>query len=186
MGKFSSGPEFEEIAALVREEKDAALAAFRRGDFQSRVMGRWPNGGRRTAGPKIRSAVVVAAAVAVLVMAAAFFFLVRQTAVPGRRPGFQMLASALSALPGGATLSREETMIPAVPDLPGSSALAEFLRSVLAAAQGTARETGAPGSQSGGAAPAGRTTLYRKMEILFKDRVIERTLLSLKDPSKEV
>jgi hypothetical protein len=180
--------ELDEISALVREEKNAALAAFRSRDFRSLVMRRWregagPSPGRR---PNVRPAMVAAAAAGLLIVAAALFFLVRQAPGPGRRPAFQTLASVLGSLPGGVTLSREETAAPAASGLSDPSALAVSVRSALGAGQRTGETDRALEDPPGRALPTTPTSLYRKMEILFKDRVIERTLLSLKDPSKEV
>lgn len=186
MDKRASGQGFDEISHLIRSEKEAALAAFRSGDFRSRVRRRWRETGESAPASKVRPAAVAAAAAAMLVVAAAFIFLVRQPPGTGRRPGFQTLASVLGALPGGVTLSREETMAPAASDLTVPAALAVSLRSVLVVAQGTVRGERTPESVSGRAAPVTRTSLFRKMEILFRDRVIERTFLSLRDPSKEV
>jgi len=187
MDKNTAGHEFEEISALIRDEEEAALAAFRSGDFPGAVMKKWRESRQDEAPrPKIRRAAVWASAAALLIVAVSAILLVRRAPAPEERPGLQIIASVLGGLPGGASLGREEPAGPGDGVPVGATGLAESVLSALAAAEGTGRRHGELAHPDAGAAPAPRLSLDRKMEILFRDRVIERVFLLLKDPSKEV
>lgn len=187
MKKKSADHEFEEISSLIRDEEKAALNDFRSRDFRGSVMRKWREVRQDvTPRPKLRRMAVWASAAALPVVAVAVFFLVRQASVPELQPDFRALASVLGALPGGVSLSREEPVGPGDPGPLDASSLAQSVRSALAVAETTMRLEEVRASSPEPAAAVTRLSLYKKMEILYKDRVIERALLALKDPSKEV
>lgn len=187
MENKAANREFEEISAVIRSEEEAALAVFRSRNFRDRVMTEWRE--TRKGGlpaPKFRRIAVWASASALLVVVAAAVLLVLRTPAPEQRPDFHALASVIGWLPGGASLSRDEPIGPPASGRLEISSLAEFIRSGLAVVETIKREEEERASPSGEPAGVSRLSLYQKMEILFKDKVIERALLLLKDPSKEV
>jgi hypothetical protein len=182
-------PDDEDVlfSAVIRAEKEAALAAFRASDFESKVRKRWLECGKSPARrPAPRLTLVMVAAGALLLVVAGVLFLGRPR--PAARPGqgISSLASVLSTLPGSAALGG---------GTPASGTeAARYDASVLARSVGAALAVPEAGQDDRETIPSVREkagtgrglSLYRKMEILFKDRVIERALLALNKPDKEV
>jgi hypothetical protein len=177
--------DFEDVSILIRKEEEEALGFFRTRKFRDKVkeglkkeapQGIPPVPFRRTAVPVLVVALVV-------IMAVIFLFVLNRPGT-GRRPEFSALASALGRLPG---FSRppgwEWTMDPG---RTGTSWLAESVRRILVLAEETKRKEDrtAPIPAETGRIP--RLSIDRKMEILFKEKAIERALLLFKGDSKEV
>ncbi len=177
--------DFKEISALIREEEENALASFRMRNFLDRAAIRLRED---AAGEKLpvfsrRRVVPGLAAILVLAVAGAFLFIMKRPA-PGPPPEFRALASALGQLPGFSHPPRREWTGPS--GQARASRLAESVWLVLVSAEKTKRQ-----AEQGIPIPAGptkvpRLSLDQKMEILFKEKTIERALLVFKKDSKEI
>ncbi|MFZ2054726.1 MAG: hypothetical protein WAU81_11065 [Candidatus Aminicenantales bacterium] len=177
--------DFGDISALIRQEEEDGLAFFRTRNFRDRVETHLKGeaGGKK---PPILSqvrAVPVLATVLVLIMAGIFFSILKRPGA-GPPPEFKALASALGQLPGFSYRPRENATAPL--GQTETSRLAESVRRVLVSAEKIKRR-----EEQGISIPAGpvkvpRLSLDQKMEILFKERAIERALLLFKYDSKEV
>ena len=177
--------DFEDVSALIKKEEEDALAFFRTGNFKQRLEIRLREipGDKRQAFPFWRMAVPVLALVLVVIMAGIFFFIRKR---PGAVPPSERtaLAAALRQLPGFSHPPAWEWT--AAPGQTGTSRLAESVRLVLVAAEQIKKEEERRVSIPAGTGKVPRLSLDQKMEILFKERVIERALLLIKDDSKEV
>jgi hypothetical protein len=176
----------ETIAALIRQEEEAALAFFRSRNFREGIERRLKEGAEDKK-PVRRSLIrLVPVLTGVLLISIAGILLLIHRA-PGSAPPppeFKALASALGRLPGLSNLpgrewteSQEQT---------GTSRLADSVRRALAAGERTKREEEQKISIPSGSGKVPRLTPDQRMEILFKERAIERALLLYKDGSKEV
>jgi hypothetical protein len=175
----------EILSALIRQEEEDALAFFRSKNFRDGVERRLKErvGGKK---PAIRSQIrFVPVLTGVLIVAIAGILLLIQRG-PGTAPPpeFKALASALGQLPGfshppgqGWTVPQGQT---------GTSRLAESVRRTLVTAEQTKRDEEQHISIPAGTGKVPRLSLDQKMEILFKERAIERALLLFKGDSKEV
>jgi len=177
--------DFKDISALIRQEEEDALAFFRTRDFRDRVETRLKEaaGGKR---PPIHSqirAVPVLAAFLVLIIAGIFFSILKRPGA-GPPPEFRALASALGQLPGFSHPPGWEWT--ASPGQTGSSRLAESVQEALVRAGQLKREEEDRISIPAGAGRVPRLSLEQKMEILFKEKAIERVLSQFKYDSKEV
>lgn len=177
-------PAFDAIERLIREEEGAALEAFRRRDFGRRVAARIEAAeGIKTGRSFPRPAFLAAAAALLMIAAGAYFFLHRSgprgagreagrfVAVIRELPGLSELASRPAAS------SQGTTEMPAVP---------VSIRDGLAMAgrQKAGEEESA--SLPNALANAPRLSLEKKMAILFRDKAIERVLVSIREKTKEV
>ena len=177
-------PGFEEISALIKQEEEDALAFFRTRNFKDRLEIRLQEtGGRKPPVLFRRMAVPVLTAVLVLVIAGIFFFILKR---PGAVPPSEStaLATALRQLPGFSHPPAWEWTV--APGQTGTSRLAESVRLVLVAAEQMKKEKEQRVSIPARAGKVPRLSPDQKMEILFKERVIERVLLLFRDDSKEV
>lgn len=185
MNKTTAPEDFREIDRLVRAEVEEALARFRAGDFEGKVRRRVsaePLPGRWASLPA-KLALPAAAALALLVLASVYLF------DPGRPP----LRTAIDAGPIAAVLRDLQPFAASAPEpaagpagemgIPGSGGA---IASALEAA-GPWNDRGAgPDAVGAGALKGTPLTMKKRMEILFKDKVIERVLLSCAPKSKEV
>ncbi len=177
--------DFETISALIRKEEEDGLAFFRMRNFRDRVETRLKEqaGGKRPLiFPRARAVSVVATVLAVMIIGVLFSLLKHPGAGPP--PEFRSLASALGRLPGFSqppgldwTMPRGQT---------GTSQLAESVREVLVSAEKIKRDAEQEVTIPAGPVKVPRLSLDQKMEILFKERAIERALLLFKGNSKEV
>jgi hypothetical protein len=177
--------ELEGISELIRHEEEDALAFFRTRNFRDRVEARLKDtaGDRKPAYLFQRRAVPFLAAALALIVAGAYLFVLKGPA-SGPSPEFSDLAAGLSQLPG---LSHPPGKgWTALPGQTGTSQLAESVRLVLVSAEKTKREEEQEISIPAGTGKVPRLSLDQKMEILFKERAIERALLLFKGGSKEV
>jgi len=178
-------PDFQEISALLKKEEDEALAFFRKRNFRARLeVGlqetaavKWPAAFfRRFAGPVLTTVLVLVLAGTVI--------LVRKHRAPGPAPGFETLASALSPLPGFTPSLAKESAAMTGPA--GTFELADLIGQALASAEKIKMEEEKRISVPTGTGKVPRLSPGRRMEILFKEKVIERALRLATDDSKEV
>ena len=183
-GNKDQGP--ETIAALIRQEEEAALAFFRSRNFREGIEGRLKEGAEdKKTGRRPRTWLVPVLTGVLLVSIAGILLLVYK--VPGSAPPppeFEALASALGRLPGLSNIPAREW--PESQGQTGTSRLADSVRRALAAGEKTKREEEQKISIPSGSGKVPRLTPDQRMEILFKERAIERALLLYKDGSKEV
>jgi hypothetical protein len=178
-------PEFEAIARLIREEQKIALQTFRKGNFDQKLRARIEESPEKQGlGFFSRRALVPAAAAALLLVLAGGVLLIRHRPVRDVDKESDRFAAVLSGLPGlSEWAARQSTPLPGEADVPG---VTQSIRDVLASTE--LEETKEAGNASPPAAPlkVSRLSLQRKMAILFKERVIERVLVSLQKKSEEV
>jgi hypothetical protein len=117
-------------------------------------------------------------------IAAGTYFLLTKRPAPEPAPEFRALASALSQLPGFSHPSGRVWTGQA--GQTGTSRLAESVRLVLVSAEQAKKEEEKRVSIPEGTGKAPRLSPDQRMEILFKDRAIERALELIKKDSKEV
>ncbi|MGB7294635.1 MAG: hypothetical protein WBC70_03530 [Candidatus Aminicenantales bacterium] len=180
-----SDHEFEGISALIRKEEEAALAFFRTRNFRGRLESRLKPAAGNAMRPSrsLAWAVPVLATVLVAIVAGTYFLLTRHpVAEPARE--FKTLASALAQLPGFSPSPGRERTPP--PEKTGSFLVAETVRQVLVKAEQTKQEKEQSVSVPAGTGEVPRLSPDQRMEILFKERAIERALLLFKNDSKEV
>lgn len=177
--------DFEDISALIRKEEEDALGFFRTRKFRERVERGFKKDARRgsPAVPFRRTAVPVLGVALIVIMAGIFVFVLNRPGT-GRRPEFGALAAALGRLPGFSHPPGWDWTTH--PGRTGTSPLAESVRRILIIAEETKRmeERAVPIPAETVRIP--RLSLDQKMEILFKERAIERALLLFKGNSKEV
>lgn len=183
MNKTTAPEDFGEIDRLVRAEVDEALARFRAGDFEGRVRKRAlaePVPGRRIPLPA-KLAFPAAAVLALLALASVYLF---NPSGPPRRASIDPadLAAVLSLLPAFSAAPPEASLRPSE-EAELSAAGRMFTRVFSTVGAGGRAEPVAVESDLRRAAPL---TMKERMKILFKDRVIERVLLSCAPKSKEV
>jgi hypothetical protein len=177
--------DFEGVSTLIREEEENALAFFRSRDFKSRLERRL----QETASYKKRAVLsrrlAAPALIAALVLAIAgisLFILRRPQAGPS--PEFKALSFALARLPGFSPHPEPEW--PAFPEKTGTSRLAESVEQTLVRADEIKRKVEESLSVPTEKGKVPRLSLEQKMEILFQEKVIERTLRLFNNDSKEV
>jgi len=184
MGERWDDREFAEIALLIREEEERALEIFRQRNFDQELRA------RIAAVPEKKSAffghkTAISASIAALVLVAAgTVFLV--TRRPSSRPQSASgpIAVILKDLPGISDFLMPKETIPAgATDTFGP---ARTVRIVLATAARQKEEEERKAAGPTGNPRAPRLSLEKKMEILFRDRAIERVLVSLLKKSEEV
>jgi hypothetical protein len=159
---------------------------FRAGDFEARVRRRLAaeeKPSRRKAPFPAKSAVPAAVAVLLAIVGGVIAIV-----YPGRAPVRTpidpgLFATVLRELPPFARAASDPsaTRPPAEETATGGAAIASVLGSAGPRPEGGAEEAG-----SGDTAPkAPPLTMKKRMEILFKDKIIERVLLSCAHRSKE-
>jgi hypothetical protein len=176
-------PEFQEIAGLIREEKEQALQTFRRGDFEQKVrkqLATVPMGKHKL----FEHSMIVPASVAALIVVAGgltLLFLRRPAAVSQTGPG--RMAAILSEWPGISELTLSSEGVPA--ETTRLSAMAQAVQKVLMLA---AKEK--EGEEQKSLVPnvlpkVPHLSLEKKMEILLKEKAVERVLVSILEKNKE-
>jgi len=182
MNKKMDDRDFDEIGRLIQYDVDKALRVFRSGDFGKRLRARIAADGRAVKAKSFLRRIAVPSATLLAVSAALFLLNVHRSPAPWPvHPCF--FEAVLSQLP---SFSRSEAESPSGPaGVAGVSEAGGGFRSALASAErwkkGKERET--PARADGPRVPV--LSLKKKMEILYKDRVIERALVLLIGKSKE-
>jgi hypothetical protein len=176
--------EFSEISRLIREEEDRALEIFRQRNFDQKIR-TWIAAGSPAKRGLFGKRMAIPATIAALIVVTAgiIFVATRRSGLgPQLRPG--PMAVILGALPGSSDLAMPRATVPVgEPDAVGP---ARAFRLVLALATQVKEE-----EQRRVAVPTEnlsvpRLSLEKKMEILFKDRAIERVLIRMIKKSEEV
>ncbi len=176
--------DFEDVRRLISAEEKEALESFRAGDFEKRLRARIA-AAREEKRPlrlfgKPALPVSAAATAFVLVAAAAAFLLFYRTGRVGRGEGLR-LASAVGMLPGLAGAQGDSSVrVPAT-----APVSAGWVGDVLRRAYAQKREVESRAALPPASLSPPRLSLEKKMEILFKDRVLERVLVSIREKSKE-
>jgi hypothetical protein len=184
MGEKWDDREFGDISGLIHEDEDRALEIFRQRNFDQKIRSRIAavsDRKRRFSGQRM----VVPASVAALLLIAVwtvFVVIRRSTPVPQSGPG--PMAVVLGDLPGISDLVMPREIISAgATDAFGA---ARAVRVVLAMAAQQKEEEERKAAVPTGNLRVPHLSLEKKMEILFKDRAIERVLVSILKKSEEV
>jgi hypothetical protein len=178
--------DLEDLRRLVSAEKEEALTRFREGDFEAKLRARiaaadraagWaPKGLRR-----LRPLAVPSLIAALVLLLAVGAFLVFRRGQQGAGGETAIFVKAVGMFPGLEGLAAG----PAGAAPGGGPASADPFARVLAQAYHERRaEEDRTAPAAGPAVP--HFSLKKKMEILFKDRALERVLLSIHEKSKEV
>lgn len=180
MNKTTAPHDFEEIDRLIRAEVGEALSRFRAGDFEGRVRRRAlaEEGPGRGILLLAKLAIPGAAVLALAVLASVLLF------GPGRPPLRTPIDPADFAAVLGLLPAFSAAPPPQTSGEPEPSAAGRMLTGVLS----TFGEMGRAEPVEAGSCPrrVAPLTMKERMEILFKDKVIERVLLSCASRSKEV
>lgn len=178
--------EYEEIESLVRSEVDQGLEKFRAGDFEARVRRRLAAEKKpaRRRVPLLVKLAVPAAAVLLLVLVAAVYRNLVPSQGPVRPPiDASAIAAVLRELPPFSGPAPELAAGPAGgTEAPRTGGAIESV--IGAAVAGAAVEAG-PDPARAGLPKVAPLTMKKRMEILFKDKVIERVLISWAVRAKE-
>ena len=176
---------YEDISALIREEEEEALAVFRARNFRVRLEARLKEA---AAGEKLnlypRTRIVPALTGILVFIVAGIIFLVLRQPAPSPLPEFKAFTYALGQLPGFSHPPRKEWTAPA--GRTETSRLAESVRLVLVSAGQTKQGEERRISTTRGTGKTPRLSIEQRLEILFKERAIERALFRLKNDSREV
>jgi len=177
--------DYEEIDRLIRSEVDQAIERFQAGDFEARVRRRLAaeeEPVRRGASLLLKIAVPAAAVLALVLTAAVLIF------DPGPAPvrigtGAGPIAAVLRELP---PFSGSAPDLPAGPaggtQVPGTGGA---IASILSAAGAGKEGQEGPGPIRPDVQKVAPLTMKKRMEILFRDKVIERVLTSWAAKAKE-
>lgn len=184
MGKSRNDQEFHDVARLIRGEEARALEIFRQRNFEQRLRSRIAAGSPTKRGFFGKRVAIPATIAALIVVTAGIIFVVTRRSGLGPELRPDPMAVILGDLPGSSDLAMPRETVPVgEPDAVGP---ARAFRLVLAlATQGKEEE------ERRVAVPTEnlrvpRLSLEKKMEILFKDRAIERVLVRMIKKSEEV
>jgi hypothetical protein len=183
MNKKTDDGDFEEIGRLIQDDVDEALRVFRSGDFGKRLRARIAADERAVKAKSFLRRIAVPSATLLAVSAALFLLNVHRSPAPC--PVYpRLFVAVLSQLPA---FSRSAAEFPSGPaGMAGMSEAGGGFQSALASAERRKRE----GEREPTFRPDGMRvpvlSLKKKMEILYKDKVIERALVLLIGKSKEV
>jgi hypothetical protein len=184
MGEKWDDREFKDIAWLIREDEDRALEIFRQRNFDQTIRTQVAAvSDRKHSFSGLSMAVPVSVAV-LLLIALGTVLLVTWRPSPGPRSGPGPIALILKDLPGVSDFVMPRETLPA--GAAETFGPARTVRIVLAMATRQKME-----EERRAAAPTGnlkvpRLSLEKKMQILFKERPIERVLVSILKKSEEV
>lgn len=180
--------DFEEVRRLVSAETEEALRRFRAGNFEAKLRARIAASDREAGrAPKrflwLRPLGVPALVTALVLLLAGGAFLIIRHGRQAAAGEYGMFVKAVGMLPGLESIAAGPAGVPLrarpVPDSVGpvASVLGQAYEEKKAEEDRTAPAT---------SPVAPHFSLKRKVEILFKDRVLERVLLSIHERSKEV
>lgn len=184
MGERQDDRAFEDIAGLIREDKERALGRFRKGDFDRKLRARIAavsNGERR---PFVRRLLVPVSVVLILMVAVGALLLLSRRRTTAPLSGPDRMMTILGGLPGISELAAPKEATP--PAAMPTSGTARAVRTVLTLAIEQKEAEEKKSVVPTGPIKVPRLSLEKKMEILFKDRVIERVLVSILRKSEEV
>jgi hypothetical protein len=176
--------EFEDVARLIQEDADRALEIFRQRNFDQKIRTRIAavsDRKRRFSG--LSMAVPVSVAVLLLIAIGTVLVVTRRSS-SGPQRGPDPMAVILNDLPGISDFVMPRETIPAgATDAFGA---ARTVGIVLAIATRQKEEEERKAAVPTGNLRVRPLSLEKKMEILFKDRAIERVLVSILKKSEEV
>jgi len=183
MNKKIDDGNLEEIGRLIQNDVDEALRVFRSRDFGKRLRARIAADERPAKAKSFLRKVAVPAAAAALLTVSAALFLLNVPRPPAPDPVHpRLFAAVLRQLPSFSRPPAESLSGPA--GEAGMSGAGSRFQSALASAERRkeeARET--PLRADRPRVPV--LSLKKKMEILYRDRVIERALVLMLGKSKE-
>ncbi|OGD09009.1 MAG: hypothetical protein A2Y86_05865 [Candidatus Aminicenantes bacterium RBG_13_62_12] len=184
MNKKMDDRDFEEIGRLIQNEVDEALRVFRSKDLGERLRARIAADERAVKAKSFLRKISVPAAVATLLTVSVALFLLNVHRPPAPNHVHpRLFAAVLRQLPSFSRPAAESPSSPA--GEVGMSGAGGGFQSALASAERRKeeeeRET--PLRADGPRVPV--LSLKKKMEILYKDKVIERALVLLIGKSKE-
>jgi hypothetical protein len=183
MNKKMDDGDFEEIGRLIQYDVDEALRVFRSGDFRKRLWARIAADERAVKAKSFLRRIAVPSATLLAVSAALFLLNVHRSPAPWPvHP--RLFAAVLRQLPVFSRPTAEFSSGPA--GVAGMSEAGGGFQSALASAERRKKEEEreTPLRPDGLRVPV--LSLKKKMEILYKDKVIERALVLLIGKSKEV
>jgi hypothetical protein len=184
MGEKRDDRDFEDIAGLIREDKERALERFRKGNFDQELRVRIAAVSDRERRPFVRGLLVPVSVVLILMVAAGALLLLSRRRTTAPLTGPDQMTMVLGGLPGSSELALPKEATP--PATMPTFGTARTVRTVLTLAIEQKEAEEKKSVVPTGPIKVPRLSLEKKMEILFKDRVIERVLLSISKKSKEV
>ena len=182
MNKKMDDRDFDEIGRLIQYDVDKALRVFRSGDFGKRLRARIAADGRAVKAKSCLRRIAVPSTALLAVSAALFLLNVHRSPAPWPvHPRF--FAAVLSQLPAFSRSAAEAPSGPA--GEVGMSEAGGGFQGALASAERRKKEEEreTPLRAEGLRVPV--LSLKKKMEILYRDKVIERALVVLIGKSKE-
>lgn len=184
MGERWDDQEFEDVARLIREDEERALKIFRRRNFDQVLRARTAAVPEEKRGFFGRRMALPASVAALLLIAAAAVLLVTRRSTSSWPSGPGPMAEVLGGLPGisGLVMPRETVRAGETEAFGAAREVSAVL--TMAARQKEEEERKAAFPPESLKAP--RLSLEKKMEILFKDRAIERVLVRISRKSEEV
>jgi hypothetical protein len=185
MNKDIKDHDLETISALIQQEEEDALEFFRSRNFRGGIERRLKEAaGRRKPTIHLQRRPVPLLTGVLVVALIGILFLILKGPGPAPPPEFEALAFALGQLPGFSPHPGREWTAPQ--GQTGTSRLAESVQLVLVSAAKIKKQQEQRISIPAGPVKVPRLSLDQKMEILFKEKAIERALLLFKADSKEV
>ena len=185
MNKKMDDRDFEEIGRLIQYDVDKALRVFRSGDFGKRLRARIAADERAVKTKSFFRRIAVPSAALLAVSAALFFLNVHRSPAPWPvHPRF--FVAVLSQLPSFSRSATESPSGPAgeVERSEDGGGFQSAFASIERRKEKEEEDREPPLRTEGPRVPV--LSLKKKMEILYKDRVIERALVLLIGKSKEV
>jgi len=183
MNKKMDDGDFEEIGRLIQYDVAEALRVFRSGDFGKRLRVRIAADERPVKAKSFFRRIAVPSTALLAASAALFLLYVYRSPAPGPvHP--RLFVAVLRQLPA---FSRPAAEFPPGPaGVAGTSEAGGGFQSALASAERWKKEEEreTPARADGPRVPV--LSMKKKMEILYKDKVIERALVLLIGKSKEV
>jgi hypothetical protein len=184
MNKKIDARDFEEIERMILNEVGEALEVFRARDFDRRLRTGIMAGDRTARPSPFLRRIAVPAAAAFLLAVSAAWLLLDSRRPPARDPiDPRDFAAVLSLLPA---LSQSTSELPPGPaGAAGEPAGGAGFESVLVAARAWMKDEKGKTSASAAGPKAPALSMKEMIKILFRDKVIERVLMSLTYRSKE-
>jgi hypothetical protein len=176
--------EFNEISRLIREEEDRALEIFRQRNFDQKIRVRIAAVPKRKRGFFGHGMAIPATIAALILIAGGTVVMVTRRPSSSPESGSGPIAAILKDLPGITDFVMPKETIPAGPT--DAFGPARTFRVVLAMVKQQNREEERNATVPTGSLRVPHLSLEKKMEILFKDRAIERVLVRMFRKSEEV
>lgn len=184
MGKKRDDQDFEDIAQLIREDEEQALRIFRQRNFDKKIRARIAGASKRNRSFFGQWTVVSASVAGLLLIALGSIFLFTRRSSSGSQGGPAPMAVVLKDLPGISDLITPRGTISA--EAIDAFGPARTFRVILAMVTQRIRDEERKATVPTGHVSVPRLSLEKKMEILFKDRAIERVLVRMIKKSEEV